>query len=131
MAFRHMFLKGSIAMFFVTPFMQGNTLMLVIYFYGIGIVNGIDFFTDIAEGYTVMVPVFTQCNMIILLNFSLCAMLYNIAAEGQRLKQGLFVIDKTIVAAIRLLLKRETVMGGKVFSDAFIELFQAKENPVS
>src|SRR4051794_13229385 len=81
MTFRHMFLYGTITMFFIASFMQGNALMLVVDFYCISIINHIDFPANITEGYTVVVPVLSQGNVIILLNFTLNTMSDNITAQ--------------------------------------------------
>src|SRR5664279_5684723 len=64
----HMISNCSKVVFFITASMKGNALMLVIYFYIIGIINSADLFANELIGYTVMMIVFSQCDMIIFLH---------------------------------------------------------------
>src|SRR5690606_27758659 len=64
---RHMVRGSGKGMPAVTAFMQGDAFHLVIDLYDIGVVYGRDLFPDVRIGYAVVVPVFSQDNMIIFL----------------------------------------------------------------
>ena len=74
-----------------------------------------------------MMPVFTKCDMIILLHFSLYAVADIISIGRQRLKQWLFFGNKTILSAVGFLLKDPLVMQHKLLFDGRIELFNREE----
>ena len=62
------------SMTFIAPAMQGNPLVVMIDLNGIFAVRDTDFFADVAERDAVKVPVFTDHNVIVLLDFCFCVM---------------------------------------------------------
>jgi hypothetical protein len=60
------FLSGGILPFLVVTEMCGNQICIVVYFYQGSGVDHLDFHPDIGEGYSVIMLIHTQVDMIVL-----------------------------------------------------------------
>jgi len=101
-AFRHMILTRTVTMFFIASFMNSDAFMLMVNFDRIGVIDGLNSFADILERHTVMMPIFTQGDMIILLHLGLGAVLHDVLVKRQGLQQGFFFLGKPVMPAIGL-----------------------------
>src|SRR5690349_10333812 len=127
MVFRHVPGRSGIAMLLIRSFMQGYTLVLIENFYNIGIIYRRYFFTDVLVRNTVMVPVFSQGNLIFLLHFGHYTVLKLKDSFRQGLQQPFFFCFKKVFAAMVLPLKKLVVMHKELFGKGSIHFVQAKE----
>src|SRR5665647_406272 len=68
MSLGHMASDRSKVMLFITASMQGNTLVLIVDLYIVGIIDSTHLFTNELIRHTVVMIVFAQSNMIIILH---------------------------------------------------------------
>src|SRR5665213_754419 len=68
MSLGHMVSGRSKVMLFITASMQGNTLVLIVDFYIVGIIDSTHLLANELVWNTVMVIVFTQCDVVIFLH---------------------------------------------------------------
>ncbi len=81
--FRHMFLKGGVAMLAVVALMSGDALQAKVNLYLLCVIHCRYLPPDMLIRNTVLVPVFPKDDVVILLNLSLGAMLEYKGLLGQ------------------------------------------------